>query len=80
MHRNSTMAQKASRLKAARFNMDKASDDLAAAVQGSSLCTSDGEASDADEAAEKLAQIALVCGADADEADAVRAAGALPSP
>lgn len=76
----STMAQKASRLKAARFNLTAASDDLAAAVQGSSLCISDGDASDADAAADMLAKIALVCGADADEADAVRAAGALPSP
>lgn len=74
------MAQKASRLKAARFNLDAASADLAAAVQGSSLCTSEGEASDADDTAEKLAQIALVCGADAEEAETVRAAGALPSP
>lgn len=74
------MAQKASRLKAARFNLDAASDDLAVAVLGSSLCTSDGEASDADDAAEKLAQIALVCGADADEAEAVRAAGATTAP
>lgn len=74
-----TMSQKAARLKAAKF-LGKASVELAAAVQGSSLCDSDADASDVDDAADKLAQIALICGADADEADAIRAAGALPSP
>ncbi|KAE8774711.1 hypothetical protein D1007_52845 [Hordeum vulgare] len=75
----STIAQKASRLKASCFSLAKASDDLVAAVHGSSLCLSEGEPSDTDDAADKLAHIAIVCGADADEADAIRAASALPS-
>lgn len=74
------MATKASWAKAAKFNLSKASIDLAAAVLGSSLCDSDEQDSDMDEAPDRLAQIALICGADADEADAIRAAGALPSP
>ncbi|KAE8798567.1 hypothetical protein D1007_26244 [Hordeum vulgare] len=76
----STVTQKVSRLKASRFNLAKASDHLVAAVHGSSLCLSEGEASDADDVADKLAHIALVYRANADDADAIHAAGALPSP
>ncbi|KAI5010468.1 hypothetical protein ZWY2020_012605 [Hordeum vulgare] len=76
----SMIAQKASRLKASRFSLAKASHDLVAAVHGSSLCLSEGGPSDTDDAADKLAHIAIVCRADTDEADAIRAAGALPSP
>ncbi|KAI4975494.1 hypothetical protein ZWY2020_049101 [Hordeum vulgare] len=76
----STVAEKALHLKASRFNLAKASDDLVADVHGSSLCLSEGEASDADDAADKFTHIALVCRANTDEADAIRAAGALPSP
>ncbi|KAE8793097.1 hypothetical protein D1007_32307 [Hordeum vulgare] len=76
----SMITQKASRLKASRFSLAKASHDLVAAVHGSSLCLSEGEPSDTDDAADKLAHIAIVCRADTDEADAIRAAGALPSP
>ncbi|KAE8791301.1 hypothetical protein D1007_34295 [Hordeum vulgare] len=76
----STIAQKALRLKASRFSLAKASDEIVAAVHGSSPCLSEGQASDTDDAADKLAHIAIVCGADADEANAIRAAGSLPSP
>ncbi|KAE8797579.1 hypothetical protein D1007_27234 [Hordeum vulgare] len=76
----STVAQKASRLKNSRFNLAKASDELVDVVYDSFLFISEGEASDADDAAVKLAHIALVSRGEADEADAIHATGALPSP
>ncbi|KAE8814719.1 hypothetical protein D1007_07954 [Hordeum vulgare] len=72
------MVQKTSKLKAAMFA--NASAALRDVIASSSLCESNDLTSERDDATYALGRIALVCRADEDEVDMIRAAGALPSP